>query len=73
MGSVATKLERDKYEDELKKAAQAEKQGEVYEIDETPATIRGEINAMIAERNELVRNAAIKKAERGLHPTLGWR
>ncbi|MGO3120123.1 MAG: MobA/MobL family protein [Moraxellaceae bacterium] len=63
MGSVATKLERDKYEDELKKAAQAEKQGEVYEIDETPATIRGEINAMIAERNELVRNAAIKKAK----------
>src|SRR5699024_5887950 len=52
MGSIATKLERDKYEDELKKAAQAEKQGEVYEIDETPATIRGEINAMIAERNE---------------------
>ena len=64
MGSVATKLERDKYEDELKKAAQAEKQGEVYEIDETPATIRGEINAMIAERNELVRNAAIAENQR---------
>jgi hypothetical protein len=64
MGSVATKLERDKYEGELKKVAQAEKQGEVYEIDETPATIRGEINAMIAKRNELVRNAAIAENQR---------
>jgi|TARA_R110002124_G_scaffold211717_1_gene377957 hypothetical protein len=51
MGSVATKLERDKYERELKKAEQAAKQGKVYEIDETPATIRGEVNRLIAERN----------------------
>lgn len=51
MGSVATKLERDKYERELKKAEQAAKQGKVYEIDETPATIRGEVNRLIAQRN----------------------
>ncbi|WP_165375544.1 hypothetical protein, partial [Campylobacter jejuni] len=55
MGSVATKLERDKYESEREKAEQANKKGEVYEIDETPATIRGEINLMINERNHLVR------------------
>ena len=55
MGSVATKLERDKYESEREKAEQANKKGEVYEIDETPATIRGEINLMINERNRLVR------------------
>ena len=55
MGSVATKLERDKYESEREKAEQANKKGEVYEIDETPATIRGEINLMITERNRLVR------------------
>ena len=64
MGSVATKLERDKYESEREKAEQANKKGEVYEIDETPATIRGEINAMIAERNELVSNAAIAENQR---------
>ncbi len=58
MGSVATKLERDKYEQELEKAEQANKKGEVYEIDKTPATIRGEINAMIAERNTLVLQAS---------------
>jgi|26BtaG_2_1085354.scaffolds.fasta_scaffold02849_6 hypothetical protein len=58
MGSVATKLERDKYESELEKAEQAVEKGEVYEIDETPATIRGEINAMIAERNALVLQAS---------------
>ena len=55
MGSVATKLERDKYESEREKAEQANKKGEVYEIDETPATIRGKINLMINERNRLVR------------------
>lgn len=55
MGSVATKLERDKYESEREKAEQANKKGEVYEIDQTPATIRGEINLMINERNRLVR------------------
>lgn len=54
MGPVATRLERDKYEQELEKVEQANKKGEVYEIDETPATIRGEINALIAERNALV-------------------
>ncbi|MGP5503034.1 MobA/MobL family protein, partial [Psychrobacter faecalis] len=51
MGSVATKLERDKYERELKKAEQAKEKGEVYQIDETPATIRGEVNRLIAQRN----------------------
>ena len=58
MGSVATKLERDKYERELEKAERAKKQGKVYEIDKTPATIRGEINTMIAERNALVLQAS---------------
>ena len=58
MGSVATKLERDKYESEREKAEQAAEQGKVYEMDETPATIRGEINAMIAERNALVLQAS---------------
>ncbi|MGP4974699.1 MobA/MobL family protein, partial [Psychrobacter alimentarius] len=55
MGSVATKLERDKYESELKKAVQAKEEGKHYEIDKTPATVRGEINLMINERNRLVR------------------
>ena len=59
MGSVATKLERDKYERELKKAEQAAKQGKVYEIDETPATIRGEVNRLIAERNSEVWSAQL--------------
>lgn len=59
MGSVATKLERDKYERELKKAEQAAKQGKVYEIDETPATIRGEVNRLIAERNSKVWSAQL--------------
>jgi hypothetical protein len=54
MGSVATKLERDKYESELKKAVQAKEEGKHYEIDKTPATVRGEINLMINERNRLV-------------------
>ena len=64
MGSVATKLERDKYEQELKKAEQAKKTGEVYEIDETPATIRGEMNRLIAERNELVWDAELAKNQK---------
>ena len=57
MGSVATKLERDKYEQELEKAEKAAEQGKVYEIDETPATIRGEVNRLIAERNSEVWSA----------------
>ena len=61
MGSVATKLERDKYEQELKKAAQAKEKGEVYEIDETPATQLGTINEIIHERNELVWGIALAK------------
>lgn len=59
MGSVATKLERDNYERELKKAEQAAKQGKVYVIDETPATIRGEVNRLIAERNSEVWSAQL--------------
>ena len=51
MGSVATKLERDKYE--TAKAAAKEK-GEVFN-GIAPVTIRGEINLMITERNRLVR------------------
>ena len=61
MGSVATKLERDNYERELKKAEQAKEQGKVYEIDEKPATIRGEVNRLIAERNGLVWDAELIK------------
>ncbi|MGE6482257.1 MobA/MobL family protein [Psychrobacter namhaensis] len=59
MGSVATKIERDNYERELKKAEQAAKQGKVYEIDEKPTTIRGEVNRLIAERNSEVWNAQL--------------
>ena len=54
MGSVATKLERDNYEQQLKKAEQAAKQGKVYEIDKKPVTIRGEVNRLIAERNSAI-------------------
>lgn len=61
MGSVATKLERDKYERELKKAAQAKEEGKHYEIDETPATQLGTINEIIHERNELVWGIALAK------------
>lgn len=61
MGSVATKIERDNYERELKKAEQAKEKGEIYEIDETPVTIRGEVNRLIAERNELVWGAELAK------------
>ena len=54
MGSVATKLERDAYE--TAKAAAKEK-GEAFN-GIAPVTIRGEINAMIAERNSLVLEAS---------------
>jgi len=50
MGSVATKLERDAYEKAKKEALDNEQ--EFTGI--APVTIRGEINALIAERNSLV-------------------
>ncbi len=56
MGSVATRLERDKYERELNKKNKAEAEGEEYEIDRTPVTVVGTINQIIKERNELVFN-----------------
>ena len=55
MGSVATKLERDAYAEA--KAAAKEKDKVFDGI--APVTIRGEINAMIAERNRLVSNKII--------------
>ena len=61
MGSVATKLERDNYERELKKVAQAKEEGKHYEIDKTPATQLGTINEIINERNELVWGVALAK------------
>ena len=61
MGSVATKLERDKYERELKKAEQAKEEGKHYEIDKTPATQLGTINEIINERNELVWGVELAK------------
>ena len=61
MGSVATKLERDKYEQELRKAEQAKEEGKHYEIDKTPATQLGTINEIINERNELVWGAQLAK------------
>ena len=61
MGSVATKLERDKYERELKKAEKAKEEGKHYEIDKTPATQLGTINEIIHERNELVWGVALAK------------
>ena len=54
MGSVATKLERDAYEKAKKEALDNEQ--EFTGI--APVTIRGEINAMIAERNSLVLKAS---------------
>jgi len=54
MGSVATKLERDAYE---KAKTAAKEKGEVFN-GIAPVTIRGEINAMIAERNSLVLEAS---------------
>lgn len=64
MGSVATKLERDKYERELKKAAQAKAEGQHYEIDKTPATQLGTINEIINERNELVWGIELAKNQK---------
>ena len=64
MGSVATKLERDKYEQELKKAEQAKKEGKHYEIDKTPATQLGTINEIIHERNELVWGAELAQNQK---------
>ena len=64
MGSVATKLERDKYEQELKKAEQAKEEGKHYEIDKTPATQLGTINEIINERNELVWDVALAKNQK---------
>ncbi|MGP5576390.1 MobA/MobL family protein [Psychrobacter faecalis] len=61
MGSVAIKLERDKYERELRKAEQAKEEGKHYEIDKTPATQLGTINEIINERNELVWGAELTK------------
>ena len=61
MGSVATKLERDKYERELRKAEQAKAEGKHYEIDKTPATQLGTINEIINERNELVWGVELTK------------
>ncbi|WP_063226690.1 MobA/MobL family protein [Psychrobacter phenylpyruvicus] len=63
MGAVATKLERRKYAEELKKAKEAEAKGEHYEIDKTPASKLGEINEIINERNELVFNRELKENE----------
>ena len=54
MGSVATKLERDAYE---KAKTAAKEKCEVFN-GIAPVTIRGEINAMIAERNSLVLEAS---------------
>ena len=64
MGSVATKLERDKYERELKKAEKAKEEGKHYEIDKTPATQIGTINELINERNELVWGVALENNKR---------
>ena len=61
MGSVATKLERDKYERELRKAEKAKEEGKHYEIDKTPATQLGTINEIINERNELVWGVELAK------------
>jgi hypothetical protein len=61
MGSVATKLERDKYERELRKAEQAKEEGKHYEMDKTPATQLGTINEIINERNELVWGVELTK------------
>ena len=64
MGSVATKLERDKYERELRKAEQAKEEGKHYEIDKTPATQLGTINEIINERNELIWGVELTKNQK---------
>ena len=63
MGAVATKIERRKYAEELKKAKEAEAKGEHYEIDKTPASKLAEINEIINERNELIFNRELKENE----------
>ena len=60
MGSVATKLERDKFEQDKKARL---KDASVI-IDDTPTTIRGEVNRLIAERNELVWSAELAKNQK---------
>lgn len=64
MGPVATKLEREKYEQELKKAEKAEAEGKHYEIDKTPASQLGSINEIINERNELVWRVELAKNQK---------
>lgn len=64
MGPVATKLEREKYEQELKKVEQAKAEGKHYEIDKTPASQLGTINEIINERNELVWSVALAKNQK---------
>jgi len=64
MGSVAIKLERDKYERELRKAEQAKEEGKHYEIDKTPATQLGTINEIINERNELIWGVELTKNQK---------
>ena len=57
MGSVATKLERDAYETAK---AEAKNKDEVFTgID--PVTVRGKMNAMIAERNQRVKQRQANK------------
>ena len=64
MGPVATKLEREKYEQELKKAEKAEAEGKHYEVDKTPASQLGTINEIINERNDLVWSVALAKNQK---------
>ena len=64
MGSVATKLEREKYEQELRKAEKDKAEGKHYEIDKTPATQLGTINEIINERNTLVWGAQLAKNQK---------
>ena len=64
MGPVATKLEREKYEQELRKAEEAKKQGKHYEIDKTPASQLGSINKVISERNGLVWRLELAKNQK---------
>ena len=64
MGSVATKLERDAYETAK---AEAKNKDEVFTgID--PVTVRGKMNAMIAERNQRVKQRQANKEK--VHDTL---
>ena len=60
MGSVATKLERDAY---VQAKATAESNGTVLE-GIPPVTIRGEINRLIAERNQSVARAELARYQK---------